>query len=374
MAVDVWHFTDSPGFGGAEIAMLRLAERLDGDRWRSTIVHHALPGLNPLVECAERAGIRTLVVEPMPDGVAGAWAARAFRRTLRTARPAILHANLTWPLAAKYPRLAAVMARTPVVATVHLYPRIRPRISARVQHRLLARGVHHVAVSHAIADRLVAELGWPPGRVEVVHNGIDGRRYDAVRDAEVRRSLTSDVARKLVVCIARLANQKGLPHLVEAMQLLPDVSLAIAGDGPDREALKAFATGLAVGDRVRFLGRRHDVPRLLSAADVFVLPSLWEGLPLSLVEAMAAHVPIVATAIAGIEEAVTDGESALLVPPADPAALARAIRRILDDPETAGRLAAAAAARQSAHFSLDTMVGRIEAIYEALVPSRLQPA
>ncbi|HKO27572.1 MAG TPA: glycosyltransferase family 4 protein, partial [Solirubrobacteraceae bacterium] len=264
----------------------------------------------------------------------------------------------------------AVTARTPAIATVHLYPRIRPRASARVQHRLLAHVVHHVAVSQAIACRLVAELGWPPGRVKVVANGVDSRRYAEGADPDLRRSLTGGCGRRLVVTVARLAEQKGLRHLVEAMRLLPDVTLAMVGDGPDRHALETLASGLGVADRIRFLGNRDDVPRLLSAADVFVLPSLWEGLPLALIEAMAARAPIVATSIPGVDEVVADRETALLVPPGDAAALAHAVRRLLDDPTAAARLGHAASLRQAAEFSLDGMVARVEAVYESVLSAR----
>ena len=153
----------------------------------------------------------------------------------------------------------------------------------------------------------------------------------------IRRRLQG-VARE----IARLEAQKGITDLLDAAAMLPDVVFEIAGEGPQRDQLVAKAATLGVADRVRWLGHRDDVPALLAAADLFVLPSLNEGLPLAAMEAMLAGVPIVATDAGGTGEIVRDGITGVLVPPGDPEALSASIRALLSDRPRAARLAIAA--------------------------------
>jgi glycosyltransferase involved in cell wall biosynthesis len=169
-----------------------------------------------------------------------------------------------------------------------------------------------------------------------------------------------------VLTPARLHQQKGHAYLLTAAALVPDATFVLAGDGPLRAELEQRARELGVAGRCLFLGERADVPDLLAAADLFLLPSLWEGLPLSVLEAMAAGRPVVATAIGGTDEAVTDGVTGLLVPPRDPAAIAAAIARLRDDPGLAERLAAAGRARVEREFSSRATAERVMRIYDAV--------
>jgi glycosyltransferase involved in cell wall biosynthesis len=168
----------------------------------------------------------------------------------------------------------------------------------------------------------------------------------------------------------RLAPQKAVGDLLRALDLLQhvrgDLVTWIAGDGPDRAALEDLARAFRLGGRVRFLGHRDDVPRLLAAADLLVLPSRYEGLPNVVLEAMQFGKPVVATAAPGTTEVVVDGETGLLVPVGRPPALAQAIRTVIDDPELARRLGEAGRARIEATFRADQMVDRFAALYESL--------
>jgi glycosyltransferase involved in cell wall biosynthesis len=148
---------------------------------------------------------------------------------------------------------------------------------------------------------------------------------------------------------------------------VPNATFVFAGDGPLRAALEAEARDLGVAGRCVFLGERSDVPALLAAADLFVLPSLYEGLPVSVLEAMAAERPVVATAIGGTDEAVTTEDTGLLVPSRDPAALALAIRRLQEDPRLARRLAAAGRARVEREFSSSATARQVMAIYDEVL-------
>ena len=141
----------------------------------------------------------------------------------------------------------------------------------------------------------------------------------------------------------------------------------LAGEGSEREGLEQQAHELGIDQRVRFLGYRVDIPELLASSDLCVLSSLSEGLPLSVLEAMAAGKPVVATSIDGTDEAVVHGETGLLVPPADSHALAAAIRTVLEDDELAHRLGTSGRARVDAEFRVEKMVSRVAEIYDELL-------
>jgi glycosyltransferase involved in cell wall biosynthesis len=177
----------------------------------------------------------------------------------------------------------------------------------------------------------------------------------------------------MVLTLARLDKQKGLHYLLEAAALIPEAMFVLAGEGPERPALEAQTRALGLNHRVVFLGYRDDVGDLLASCDLFVLPSLFEGLPLSVLEAMAAGKPVVATAIGGTDEAIVHGETGLLVHPADPVALARAIRTAVSDPVLSQRLGAAGRARAQQEFAAESMVRRITEIYDEILDSRKGP-
>jgi hypothetical protein len=189
-------------------------------------------------------------------------------------------------------------------------------------------------------------------------------------NAELRAKLIGTNAHHFILTVARLDKQKGLNYLLEAAALIPEAMFVLAGEGPERPALEAHTRALSLNNRVVFLGYRADIDDLLASCDLFVLPSLFEGLPLSVLEAMAAGKPVVATAIGGTDETIIHGETGLLVPPADPFALAGAIRTALADPSLSRRLGAAGRARVHQQFSAESMVRRITEIYDEILDSR----
>jgi glycosyltransferase involved in cell wall biosynthesis len=360
---DVLHFTDSESFGGAEQALLLLIEHLDPERFRSSLLVPDGRAPDELVERARELGADVQVAPPMPLGLHGAARVPALARQLRRGRPAVFHAHLSWPLAAKFPLAAAVAARVPaVVASVQLVPSFTPTRPSYVQGRLLAAGIgQFIAVSRDVERRLVETFGWPPRKIVVIHNGTRLEPRPMPREARE--------GEPIVLTVARLVEQKGLGVLLDAAAHVP-ARFVVVGDGPERAGLVEHATAAGIADRVSFLGHRTDVRDLLDAADVFVLPSLYEGTPLAVLEAMAAGKAIVATAIAGTDELVADGESALLVPPRDAGALAGAIRRLLDDPALRARLGETARRQAEAEFGAGAVARRVAALYERLLARR----
>ncbi len=219
---------------------------------------------------------------------------------------------------------------------------VRVRVLRWARNAALRRAWHVLCPSAYLRD---VALGWglDPGRVSVLPNPAPALPALPSR-AELRAELGLDGA--VLAFAGRLGPQKALGVALQAVAAVPGVTLAIAGDGPDRGQLERSARELGLADRARFLGSvpREDVLRLFRAADASVLSSAWENFPHTVVEALAVGCPVIATAVGGVPEVVRDGENGLLVAPGDPEALAGAIRRFFDDEELRGRLAETAAA------------------------------
>lgn len=369
----VVYFTDANGFGGAEIATLALIRGLDRDQWEPSIVFHPSPRNEPLAEAARDLGVEVHGVPRMPPRRRGIRGVGRFVRLLRSERPAILHVALSWPLAAKMALLFGVpLARVPgVVTTAHLWLDVEPTSRVLVQQRLIAANVDRlIAVSEHTARQFREQLRWPADKIEVIPNGVDTRALRRDRSPELRRELTGPEDRPVLLCPARLDPQKGHAHLLAALPRLPEVILALAGTGELQPTLEVQASELGVRDRVRFLGLRFDVPELMAASDIVVLPSLFEGLPIVPLEAMAAGRPVVATRIGGTDEAILDGETGLLVPPEDPPALAAAIRFLLEEPQRSARMGEHGRLHVARRFDLATMVARTTALYTEVLDGR----
>ncbi len=259
------------------------------------------------------------------------------RRLLRTASLVHLHTGRAAWLGA----LAARWAHCPVVITRRMDRRVRRGLRTNFIYRDTARAV--VAISPAVRQCLL-DGGVPGERIEHIWEAVDAMRVQpqAGRDA-TRDALGIGGDTLLVLTLAQLMHRKGLDVLLRAAAKLRDARLcfAIAGDGPERDALHALARELGLGDRVRFLGRREDGADLLAACDLFVLPSRAEGLGVAALEAMGAGRAVIASKVGGLADLVVDGECGLHVPADDVDALAGAIARLRDDAALRARLAAA---------------------------------
>jgi glycosyltransferase involved in cell wall biosynthesis len=267
-----------------------------------------------------------------------------------------------------------VSRRLGIANVIHEHATLRVPWHQRLADRVLSgRTDAAIAVSDSVRRFMIRHRSIAADRIVVIGNSVDLDRF-RFRDLEARRrtrqALGVPQGTRLVGTVTRLRVEKGTEHLVRAAPAVlarwPDALFVIAGDGPLANELKRLGRELGVAERVRFLGFRSDVPALLAALDVLVIPSLTEGFPLSLVEAMAAGVPVVATRVGGVPEVATDGHNVLLVPPADPEALARRTLEILERPELADRLARAGR-ETAARFGTDAAVARVEALYRSLV-------
>ena len=232
-----------------------------------------------------------------------------------------------------------------------------------------------VAVSEATARDLRTTLRLPEDEVKVVHNGIPFREGNR---SSLRDELGLSSNDLLLVAVGNLYPVKGHAVLLRALgELYRSGSLAsvpwrlaIAGRGEEEEKLRALAANEGIAERVTLLGFRGDVPDILAAADVFVMPSLSEGLPLALVEAMAAGLPVVVSEVGGVPEVAVAGQEAILVPPGDPARLAEGLAELLLDPRARAALGAAARSRAVRDFSVSTMCEAYERLYRGEAVSR----
>jgi len=247
------------------------------------------------------------------------------------------------------------------------------RIVYRWLYRWLANWASgFIAVSDEVRQAIIGQLGTVEGKVFTIANGVDTERYNRPGDKiALCRELGLPSTCRLAVTVGRLTEQKGHAYLIEsAADILvhhPDTHFLFVGDGELRGALHAQVEHAGLTEHIHFLGNRPDVPGLLAAADLFILPSLWEGLSVALLEAMAAGRPIVATAVSGSTQVMVDGVTGLLVPPADSKALARAVCALLDAPERATAMGQAARQRVVIHYSAQKQAREHIALYRQLL-------
>ena len=210
-------------------------------------------------------------------------------------------------------------------------------------------------------------LDLPPGSARVIYNGMP------VPSAFAPLAPPSEPDALRIGAVGRLAEQKGLPTLIEAMRSLPHCRLTLVGDGPDRPALEALVRRFSLDDRVEFAGWAAPPWTATWAFDVLAMPSINEGFPLVIVEAMLASIPVVASTVGGIPEIVVPESTGLLVPPGDPDALAQALRRLADDPQLRRDMGARCRAVAMGQFTDTAMAAQFEALYREVLAARPRP-
>jgi glycosyltransferase involved in cell wall biosynthesis len=275
----------------------------------------------------------------------------AHRRALRGLRPDVVHVSLNEPWSSHWGIVLARAAGAKVVAVENLVtPGSRKqRLVKRLTTRLLAA---HVAVAAPTADDLAREAGIPRAGIRVIANGVPDVELDPL----------PRLPGAVVGSIGRLERQKGYDVLVDALPALPDATAVLVGDGAERDALEEQARELDVADRLRLEGWREDARRLLTTFDVFVLPSRLEALPLVLIEALLAGLPVVATDVGSVSELVTP-DVGVLVPPEEPQALGAALAALLADPQARATLGSAGRSRALERFTITRVADAFSALY-----------
>jgi glycosyltransferase involved in cell wall biosynthesis len=248
---------------------------------------------------------------------------------------------------------------------------LRPkRLAYRVLYRLGARYVNSfIAISDDVETAILANIGQVQDKITIINNGVDVQYYQRlVEKSCIRRQLGFAENVRLMVMVGTFKQQKGHYYLIEAappvIAQFPDLRIILVGDGELKETLQKQVNAAGLEEHIHFLGNRKDVPDLLSASDYFVLPSLWEGLPMALLEAMASGLPIIATAVSGSKQVMVDGETGLLVSPGDTQGLADAMIELLSVPDRARNMGVAAEQRVSTLFGAKKQAQEHIALYE----------
>jgi len=345
-------YTDAFTWGGAEECLGTLIGQLNG-RYEITV---AGTNRNVVERVAARRSDAAVLHLPPVENKFDVAAVAAHVRAFRRARPDICHINLRTPYSCQGGIVGGAVSSARIVAVEHL-PLHSDSAFMRWSRRQAARlYAAHVAVGDRAARWVEREMALPQGSVRTIHNGVTRFAADDVPDLEVRGPV--------VGTFGRLVSQKGHETLVRALIDLPGVTVVIVGEGPRRAFLEQLADHLGVRDRLILPGWDDQARRYLPLFDVFVLPSRFEGFPLSILEAMLADVPVVASSVGSIAEAVEHKTTGLLVAPDDPEALAGALRLVLEDKALARRLAETARQRAEQLFTAEIMAAEYERVYE----------
>ena len=365
----ILHINTEPTWRGGESQAFNLMMGLRSAGHR--VCAAALPGSAIAKRCAE-AGLPVFQVKMAGDLDVGG--ASRIARFARAGRFDLLHAHTARAHAIG---LLARILGAPGKLVVHR------RLDFPVSTNMISRLKYHsrrvdlyIAVAGVIREILIA-AGVPPGKVTVVHSSIDVSRFEEARarrieiGTEVRREIGLPARGPVIGNVAALAGHKAQKDLIAAMpsilREIPEAHLVIVGDGEERSSLEAQARAAGLIDRIHFMGFRGDVPRLLAAFDLFAMSSRLEGFCNSVLEAFAVEIPVVATRAGGLPEMVRDGDTGLLAPVGDPAALAAGIMRILRDPALGKRLAASGRRLVESEYTVERMVERTRQAYAGLL-------
>ncbi len=359
-------FTDSRVPSGMGEHVLTLAGELAHD-YRVCIAAPARRGGGELLRRAKTAGLGAVPLR----GRTEAARCESLRSWLRTVKVDIfhVHAGISWEGCGG--TLAAREVGVPVVLRTE-HQTYRPCAAAqREAHRRVVPAVDRiVCVSAAVAHSFLTQ-GVPVELLTVVPNGVRPPEPTSRSIPDVLARLALPPQARVLLSVGRLHIQKGHRDLLAAVPLVlrrePDVHFVWVGTGPQERRLREAIERQGLAGRVHLVGRRRDVPDLLASAYALVLPSLFEGLPLVALEAMAVGLAVIGTAVPGTREAVQDGVTGRLVPPRDPAALAAALVELLSDPGTAARWGAAARRRYQECFTAARMAQRTATVYQELL-------
>jgi len=346
------------GVGGGELKLLELAARLDGKKYELAVVSVGQGG--PLQESFQRLGIPVQVLAKkhrfdlsLPVRLAGVMRRQRTALVMST----LFYADVMTALATFLYRPRAVVSWEVITGRLKWYQQLA--------YRLLAGRFDQVAaVSNSIHPFIIHQRGVRPERIRTIYYGVDLEKFKPAPASKRNLSLVFGT-------VARLVEQKGHRYLLEAIAAvhgeMPQAKWRWAGEGDLQSELQNRAAQLGLADAVEFLGRRSDVVDLLCVFDVFILPSLWEGFPNVLLEAMACGLPVIATGVEGTVELVADQETGLIVEKENPSALAGAMRALATDRQRRLRMGAAGRRRVEEYFSLQKQIKEFESLFDQLL-------
>jgi len=371
--IRLFYLITGTSVGGAEKALLDLCTSLDKTRYEITV--GSLKGKGLIGEQLENEGIELVSFAlkertNLPGLFSSLFMVFKVARLLRKKKADIIHtflfrANLIGRIAARLVGIPIIISSLRTMEEEKRYQLFLERITSFMVDK-------YIAVSEKVKEHAISHSKIPPDRIVTIYNGVrlNGERVDSDPGA-TRKALHISLSDRVVMVIGRLRWEKGHAYLIDAMdnirKRMPEVKLIIVGDGEEEKRLKDKARQLFLTETVLFTGVRGDVPALLAIAELVVLPSLWEGMPNCLLEAMNAGKPVVATTVGGVPEVVLDGDTGILVPPRDSKALAEAIIKILSRKEEALLMGTRGKKRVAQCFPLEKSIHAIEMVYQEVL-------
>lgn len=365
MKTKILQIIDGLNIGGAEILLVDLVTGIQ-QAGLDVLVGYSTPGV--LKDRLEEAGVPCIRLPRY--GRVDPFLFLNMCRLILLEKPDVVHTHLF--KSDLHGRLAAAVCRVPViVSTLHNTDVwAKKPLLGRIYGATAAFANQLIAVTEEVRNYQIEHTGISPRKIVVIKNGIRVEKFqpNPNRKQALRDELRISTGIPLVGIIGRLQPQKDhgcfLRSAALIWQAMPQARFVVIGEGPLREDLQAQAAQLGLEDAVVFCGLRQDIPEVLASLNILVISSLWEGLPVTLLEAMAAGIPVVATQVGGIPEVVQSETSALLVPPGSPEALAEACLRILRDRKFAARLAQNALDVVRSQYSVDAMIAKTLMLYK----------
>lgn len=350
--------------GGLQQVVYTLCRNIDREQFDVQVLCLRARGL--FAADVESLGIPVHLLEQVPGGV-DYLACFKVARLLRTLKIDVIHTHNTQPFVDG--TLGALLARVRTVVHTDHARSFPDKVRYMVAEWAMSKFAYRVVgCSEHTSRQLIEYEKISRRKITTIVNGIDGTRFEISIDAAAKRRELGLPAEGPVIGLAvRLSDQKGITYLLRAMPAVlarhPSVTLLIAGEGELKDELQCEADSLGLGGHVVFCGARKDIPQILKLLELYILPSKWEGLPMVVLEAMAAGCPVVATNVGGTSSAVIDGKTGLLVPPEDPVALASAIDRLLASPALCREYAANSRTLFLERFTGEAMTRRYERLY-----------
>ena len=361
--------TDSK-IGGAESVVLMLAKGLDKEKFNVSVC--CLTQRGPIFDEAEKEGIKIYSLE-----IKNRWYFfRVFKlikllksENIKILHSHLFHANLLARIIGKFMNVPVIISSEHIMGMESRWRLFLNRLTSGFVDIF-------IAVSFAVRDFLIKQIGIKSSKIAVVQNGIE---YDRFQDSNLiqekkRIEFGFTPEDKIIGTVARIHEQKGHVYLLYAAQEVikdfPTVKFLIVGDGPLKSAMEKLSVNLGIANNIIFTGFYKDIPGILSILDIFVLPSLWEGLPITILEAMAMKKPVIATSVSGNPEAIDDNVTGILVPPKDSGALVKAIMKLLQNDNLRTHMGNAGYDRLNRLFNAERMVDEVTRIYERLIEEK----
>jgi len=360
----VLQITHDLAIGGLQQVIVNLCRTIDRSKFDVSVL--CLRALGEFVPEVEKLGVEVTLL-PQKEGGADYFSFLKVARYLKATRPDVIHTHNTQPFIDG--TMGAVMSGVKTVIHTDHARNFPDKQRYMFAEWLMSQYAYKiVGVSEHTADNLASYEKISRKKIVVIPNGIDGEKFQAPFNREAKKEELGLLSSGPIIGLGvRLSEQKGITYLLKAMPALvaefPSIMLVVAGSGPLLPPLRNEAEQLGVARNVLFLGPRLDLHEIIRLFDVYVLPSLWEGLPMVLLEAMAAGVPIVATAVGGVATAVRHGENGFLVAPQDTVELTACIVRLLQDSNLRGEFGDSALRIFSQQFSANIMTAAYEKLY-----------